>query len=100
MSNYYTKGESGRGGVKIDVSGNIRAQSKEGVHNIHDALKIKEGDFVQIYRNKQLEKDWQIIDIDGDQVLLSRQVGRAVESVRTNISYLNKLNPKGGRKNK
>ena len=46
MSNYYTKGESGRGGVKTDIRGNIRAQSKEGVHNLYDALKIKEGDFI------------------------------------------------------
>ncbi len=100
MSNYYTKGESGRGGVKIDIRGNIRAQSKEGVHNIYDALKIQKGDFVQIYRNRKLEKDWQITNIDGDEVLLARQVYNGIERVKVNIDYLNKLNPKGGRKEK
>ena len=100
MSSYYTKGEPGKGGVKIAQRGDIYAQSQQGIYSLHKAIKVKEGDYVRVYKNGSWEIDWQIVSIEGKEVILARQVGRTVKRIKMKLDYLNKMNPRGGRSEK
>ena len=87
------------GGVKIDTGGNVRAQSKEGIHRIYDALKIKKGDLVRVMLNDgKLDPNWEITDISGDIVTLNKQVGTMIRKEKCNLDYIKYYNPRGGQK--